>query len=156
MDSGEVNLNGAAVQSYLNMLQAVITRVANNSAACKTWCISLLSAIMVLSADKSRADLVWIGGIPVLLFFVLDAYYLGLERQFRDIFGAFIRKLHFGNAACDDLFMMAPRAGRGVTSLQIARAAASMSVWPFYSLLAVLIVIVRNWLGLAGGNASLV
>ncbi|WP_414544018.1 hypothetical protein [Nostoc sp. CCY0012] len=39
-----------SVQSYLNILQGVIARMANNSASCKTWCISLVSAILVVLA----------------------------------------------------------------------------------------------------------
>ena len=82
--SKTVGLDSPAVQSYLTILQGVIGRMASNSAGAKTWCIALVSAIIVAVADKGEPRYVWIALVPVGLFFVLDAYYLGLERQFRD------------------------------------------------------------------------
>ncbi len=40
----KVNFESGAVQSYLGILQGVINRMASNSAGCKTWCITLVSA----------------------------------------------------------------------------------------------------------------
>ena len=70
----------ASVQSYLSILQGTITRMASNSASCKAWCVTLVSAMLVLIADKEKPDYVWISVVPIVLFVVLDAYYLGLER----------------------------------------------------------------------------
>lgn len=50
----EVNVESGAVQSYLGILQRVINRMAANSSACKTWCIALVSAIVVITADKGK------------------------------------------------------------------------------------------------------
>lgn len=40
----------SAIQAHVNMLQGVINRMANNSANCKTWAITIISAILVLYA----------------------------------------------------------------------------------------------------------
>lgn len=120
--------------------------MATNSASCKTWCITLVSAIIVIIADKSKPGFVWISVIPIVLFLMLDSYYLALERQFRDVYNDFIRKLHFGTATVDDLFFVAPRAGAVATSLNIVKAFGSIATWPFYALLALMLLVVRTWI----------
>lgn len=145
MPTDKVSFDSPSVQSYLTILQSVISRMATNSASCKTWCVSLVSAIIVIVADKGKPDYVWISVVPIMLFLLLDSYYLCLERQFRTLYNDFIRKLHFGSATVDDVFFVAPRVGTGATSLSIVRAGASIAVWPFYLLLAVMLLIVRVW-----------
>jgi hypothetical protein len=141
----KVDFESPSVQSYLTILQSVIGRMASNSSSCKTWCITLVSAIVVIIADKAHPDYVWISLVPITLFLVLDAYYLALERQFRDVYNSFIRKLHSGSATVDDVFIVAPRAGMISGLASILKAAGSISVWPFYLLLAAMLVAVRVW-----------
>lgn len=141
-----VDFNAPSVTSYLTILQGVINRMATNSASCKTWCITLVSAVVIIIADKGKPNYVWISVVPIVLFLVLDSYYLGLERQFRTVYNEFIRKLHLGKATVDDVFFVAPRAGAGTTSMNILSAASSMAVWPFYVLLALMLLIVRTWI----------
>lgn len=140
-----VNFDSPSVQSYLTILQAVISRMASNSASCKTWCITLVSAIIVIIADKGKPNYVWISVVPIGLFCLLDSYYLAMERQFRDLYNEFIRKLHFGNATVEDVFYLAPRTGVPRTSKGIVWAFVSISVWPFYLLLALTLLIVKVW-----------
>lgn len=142
----KVSFNSPAVQSYLTILQGVIGRMATNSASCKTWCITLVSAVIVIIADKGKPNYVWISVVPIILFLVLDSYYLSLERQFRDVYNGFIKKLHFESASVDDVFYVAPKAGVGATTASILKAFLSISVWPFYALLAVMLLIVRVWI----------
>ena len=85
----KVNFESGAVQSYLVILQGVINRMASNSAGCKTWCITIVSAIVVIIADKSNPVYVWVSLVPILLFLFLDSYYLGLEQRFRDSYNTF-------------------------------------------------------------------
>ena len=141
-----LNLDSPSVQSYLGILQGVITRMATNSANAKAWCIALVSAIVVIIADKGKPNFVWISVIPIVLFLMLDSYYLALERQFRDVYNDFIRKLHFGTASVDDLFFVAPRAGVIATSMNIVKAFGSIATWPFYALLALMLIVVRAWI----------
>ena|SRR3989338_243886 len=55
--------NSQAVQSHLTILQAVIQRMANNSSSSKAWCITLVSAILVIVADKGKPQYAWIAVI---------------------------------------------------------------------------------------------
>lgn len=59
-----LTVESTAVQSYLNILQTIINRMATNSANCKTWCVTLVSAILVIIVDKGKADYIWITLIP--------------------------------------------------------------------------------------------
>lgn len=138
-----VNLDSPAVQSYLTILQGVIGRMASNSAGAKTWCIALVSAIIVVIADKGEPGFVWIALVPVGLFFLLDAYYLGLERQFRDRYNDFIGKLHDGRAEVEDVFIVSPGGGVPGSMKAALVACGSVSVWPFYVLLALMLLAVR-------------
>jgi hypothetical protein len=71
-----------AVRAYLPMIQSVITRLAENSASCKTWCVTLVSALTVLAIDKGKPNAILVAFIPAGVLFFLDAYYLSLERDF--------------------------------------------------------------------------
>ena len=141
----KVNFDAPSVQSYLMILQSVISRMAMNSSNCKTWCLTLVSAVVVIIADKGKPDYVWISIVPIALFLFLDAYYLSLERDFRTVYNDFIRKLHFGNATVDDVFYVSPRSRISATTMQILKAGGSISIWPFYVLLAVMLLVVRLW-----------
>ena len=137
-----VTPDSSSVQNYLNILQGIITRLASNSANCKTWCVSLVSAILVVIADKNKPNYAWIALIPILLFFLLDSYYLGQERSFRDIYNKFINDLHSGNVETDRLFILKPLKGMNVVNSLFA-SSLSFSVYPFYLTLVLTVIIAR-------------
>ncbi len=139
-----LDIDSPSVQSYLTILQGVITRMAANSASAKSWCVGLVSAIVVVIADKKNPSFVWIAMVPIVLFCFLDAYYLGLERLFREVYNRFIRKLHAGTATIEDVFILAP--GKPGTVLRCAGVACgSLSIWPFYGLLVATLMVVKCW-----------
>ncbi len=138
------DFNSPSVHSYLSILQSVIGRMATNSSSCKTWCITIVSAILVVVADKAEPLYVCIAVIPAVLFFGLDSYYLALERLFRDQYNAFIRKLHQNSAAIEDVFIVHPDGGTLSLLGATLCAAASVSVWPFYLVLFAMIEIARR------------
>lgn len=130
-----------AVQAHLGILQSVIQRMASNSASCKAWCIGLVSAVLVVVADKHPPDYALLAAIPALLFLVLDAYYLALERGFRASYNGFIDKLHHGRVAATDLYAVRPAGG--MLSGFFA-ALSSFSVWPIYLTLLLMIVLAER------------
>ena len=118
-----VSFDSPAVQSYLTILQGVIGRMGTNSAASKTWCIALVSAVLVVSADKGNPNYVWICIIPILLLMFLDAYYLGMERRFRDLYNEFVGKVHAETATIEDVFIVDPGANHlGVSTTEAIEA----------------------------------
>ena len=42
------NKDCPAVQAHISMLQGIISRMANNSANCKTWVITIIAAMLVM------------------------------------------------------------------------------------------------------------
>ena len=145
-------MDSPAVQSYLGILQGVINRMAANSASCKTWCITLVSAIIVIVAGKGAPRYLWISILPIVLFVFLDSYYLGLEIRFRDHFNGFIKKMHDGTATVNDLFIVTPGKGLRFFIVSTVQALFSLSVWPFYGLLLVMMLIVSSLLPWSGGS----
>lgn len=125
-----------AVQAHLGIAQAVIQRMASNSASCKAWCITLVAAILVIVADKGRPSYALIAAIPTLLFLVLDTYYLTLERCFRNSYNEFIDKVHDRRIVAADLYAVTPK---GSLPKVFAQSLGSFSIWPFYVTLGVMI-----------------
>lgn len=121
--------NSQAVQSHLSILQSVINRMASNSVSVKAWSVTLVSAILILSADKAKGEYVWVCLIPILLFFILDSYYLCMEKEFRNSYNKFVRRLHNGTLNSHELFNIMPS---GNHFKEMTRAMFSLSVLPFY------------------------
>lgn len=86
-------INSPAVHLHLKMLQDVISRMAANSASAKTWCITLVSAILVLTIEKNNLIPFYFYLFPIVLFYILDVYYLAYERAFREEYNQFVNGL---------------------------------------------------------------
>ena len=71
---------------HLEMIQAVVTRMATNSFMLKGWAVTLVAGVFVLAAKDSHPLYFLIAYIPVILFWFLDSYYLQLERKFRVLY----------------------------------------------------------------------
>lgn len=139
MTNDVVNLNegSPSVQTHLGILQGVIERMAGNSTSAKAWCITIVSAILVVVADKTKSEYALIALIPTLLFSALDAYYLAMEKGFRNSYNKFVRKVHDGSLRPDDLYSVKPE---GEMSRLQWESYKSFSVWGFYVVLTVLII----------------
>ncbi|WMW26119.1 hypothetical protein RE474_05200 [Methanolobus sediminis] len=135
--------NSQAIQAHLGIMQSVIQRMAANSASCKTWCITLVSGILVILTDENKSQNAFIALVPIILFFSLDTYYLALERMFRQSYNNFIEKLHTGNIQINDLYVVTPT---GSLKTTFATSIASFSVWPFYLTLVAVIIIVKKFI----------
>ena len=136
----QIEENSQAVQSHLSILQNVIQRMASNSSSSKAWCITLVSAILVIVADKGKPNYALIAIIPAFLFLILDAYYLGLEKGFRESYNEFIEKLHNKEISANDLFAVNPK---GNLFRLFFKSIFSFSVWPFYLTLFIMIYIAK-------------
>jgi uncharacterized protein YacL len=71
---------------YLEMIENIITRMADNSFKIKGWTITLVSALLALGSLKYISYFIIIAIIPVICFALLDAYYLSIERKFRSLY----------------------------------------------------------------------
>lgn len=76
--------------AHLEMVQGVVSRLAQNSLTLKELSVGIVSAIFALTASKEvvSRDLCFIAFLPALTFWWLDAYFLCQERRFRRLFNA--------------------------------------------------------------------
>ena len=78
---------------YLEMIQAIINRMAANSFQLKGWSVTLLSALLALGAVSGRALFICpLALLPCLAFWALDGFFLRQERLFRALYNAAARQ----------------------------------------------------------------
>lgn len=70
---------------YLEFIQNNISRMSNNSFLLKGWSVTLVAAILALNFRMSSMFFILIALLPGLSFWGLDAFYLALEKKFRDL-----------------------------------------------------------------------
>lgn len=138
------NKDCPAVQAHIAMLQEIISRMANNSANCKTWVVTIIAAMLVLIVDKDLGFTnIGICYIPVVLFFFLDCYYLGLERAFLKKQNDFLEKVPSGDYV-DELYLIKDLPKFCGQLGNTFKAMLSFSTTPFYGLIAVFIFILSR------------
>ena len=71
---------------HLKIIQSIISRMAGNSFLLKGWCVTLVSAILALAAKEPNKLFIAVAVFPVLMFWILDGYFLYQERLFRDLY----------------------------------------------------------------------
>lgn len=138
------NKESSAIQTHINILQNIISRMANNSANSKTWAITIVSAIIVLLVDKSKTDILYIAFIPLIMFFFLDCLYLGLEKYFRCIYNEFVKSLESEGFSFKNAYKL-----NGPKKLSEKIKYTFLGIWsfstiPFYLVLGLMIYIISK------------
>ncbi len=72
--------------AHLEMIQAVIARMAGNSFFIKGWSVTLVAALFALAAANTNELFVYLAYFPAFMFWALDAYFLRQERLFRKLY----------------------------------------------------------------------
>ena len=80
------------IQFHLEMIQNIINRFSRNSFLLKGWSVILISAFFALAAANSKIYFVFLSYFPLVVFWILDAYFLWQERLFRALYD-YVRKL---------------------------------------------------------------
>ena len=111
---------------HLEMIQAVVTRVAQNSFAVKGWAVGLVAALLAFGAKDQNLRFAILAILPCLVFWGLDGYYLALERRYRDLYDQV--RGETGPPTFGMAVETARRTWRGAVFAD--------SVWPFYSVVA--------------------
>lgn len=119
---------------HLQLIQAIINRMANNSFLLKGWCMTLLTALMAWGVDKN-SDIWIICILPLLGFWYLDAFFLKTERAYRSLYNKVILK--DGQVP---LFSLNPM--QGAEQHTIWQSFFSRTLLVFYGTLAVVIILV--------------
>jgi hypothetical protein len=135
---------------HLEMLQAVIARLGNDSFLVKGWSVTVAGAFLGFAVSGHQWKLALASIVPTLAFWGLDTYYLRSERLFRLLFDQVRR----GTDAIEPFFMAAtaspfvadlPRPNREVASWWKTARRPTLSV--FYGALlasaALVVVLIR-------------
>lgn len=77
---------------HLEFIQGTINRMANNLFLLKGWSITLIAALFALFVKDANKNSILIIYFPVIIFWILDGYFLSQERLFRDLYDH-VRKL---------------------------------------------------------------
>jgi len=75
-------------EKHLELLQGVINRLSNNSFLLKGWSVTLVAGLMSLAAKGTERRFAIVAYLPIVAFWLLDAYYLRQERLFRALYDA--------------------------------------------------------------------
>lgn len=126
--------------THLGLLQNVVSRMANNSASVKTYCISIVSALIGLSAAITKPEIMYFTVPIIIILGILDAQYLRLERAFR----AQYNSLRNEPLEKEPDFLITPSfiAGSGLWKVFW-----SWSVWLVYVPLVITVVVIGQIIG---------
>jgi hypothetical protein len=75
---------------YLEMLQAVIARLAGNSFSIKSWAVALVAVLGGFAAKDSDPRFVFGLWLPAFCFWGLDSFYLRQEQLYRALYDAVV------------------------------------------------------------------
>ncbi len=78
---------------HMEMIQAVVARLASNSFLLKGWALTLTAAFLGLSVNNKDPGIAATALLPILAFWSLDTYYLRTERLFRALYDR-VRSAH--------------------------------------------------------------
>ena len=75
---------------HMEFVENVINRMNANSFAIKGWAITVLAALFALAARDTNYRFMLISYFALLIFWILDAYYLSQEKMFRGLYNAIV------------------------------------------------------------------
>lgn len=122
--------------AYLQMIQEPISRMSTASAIFKGFAATIVAGIATLTYRDVNIWILGLSFMPVLLFTLLDIYYLKLEKKYRYLY----EQVRTGEHEAD--FSM-----KLMVDTETARAGAwdcikSPSIWLFYPMMIVILVAV--------------
>ncbi len=132
---GDYEGYGAERIKHLELLQAVIARLANEAALVRGWALTVAAAFFGFAAKALSWRIAAVGLLPVVAFWWLNVYYLRSERKYRCLYDRVTRD----DEGVEPFSMDASKENVSVWGVMW-----SPVVWPFYMVMvavgAVLIV----------------
>lgn len=71
---------------HLEFIQTSINRMSGNLFLLKGWSVTLVAALFALAAKDTNKAYILIAYFPLLIFWILDGYFLSHERRFRALY----------------------------------------------------------------------
>lgn len=84
----ELDRQQADRHKHLDHVQAIVSRLANNSFLMKGWSLTVAAALTGYALTKNSVPVALAALVPAVAFWFLDAYYLRQERAFRLMYDA--------------------------------------------------------------------
>ena len=140
MDS---NFEKSDVQHFISYLEGIINRMASNSANCKNWLLAIIAGCMAMQPSMQAAtEKIWLAYPLVILFCLLDSYYLGCEKYFRDMMGDFVKEVRKnGNQYLESLYKFEKRTVSDDFDAVLS-GFSSFATWPFYGVIIAIAVLI--------------
>ena len=124
---------------YLQMIQDAISRMATSSAIFKGFSATIVAGISLISYAQQNAFVIFLSFIPVIVFAILDAYYLRLERKMRYLYKLVRTEVH----PCDwDLEFVVDKKDYKDAKIRIRDLVKSPSIYIFYPVMIMILIIV--------------
>ena len=121
---------------HLEMVQSVVSRMANNSFVIKGWCVTLVAALFALGSGSGNTEYVFLAYFPAIMFWILDAYFLWQERLYRKLY----EKVRLTDERLIDFSLNTQTVKNNVSSWQ--KTSFSTTLLIFYGTLIIAILIV--------------
>jgi hypothetical protein len=75
---------------HLEFIQSTISRLNSNSFLVKGWAITIVSAVLALFASTKNEVFIIITALPIVVFWILDSFFLQAEKKFRTLYNRVI------------------------------------------------------------------
>jgi hypothetical protein len=79
-------------RKHLEFIQGAINRMAGNLFFLRGWTITLIAALFAFFVKDANTDFIFVVYFPIIIFWILDGYFLSQERLFRALYNH-VRKL---------------------------------------------------------------
>ena len=139
-----------AATVHITVLQGIITRLANNSASCKTWCLTLVAALLSLAGAAHAPQMVTATLVPIVIFGFVDILYLATEVAYRNLYTRVVDSMRGGTYGKDAIYEARAQPDAGC----IIWAIGSWSIVPYYALIGFYVVaMAAGWPALLAGGS---
>lgn len=81
-----------ANEKHLEIIHSSVNRLATHSFYIKGWSITITTALVGFVVSKGDCSFLKLALIPAIAFWLLDGYYLGVERRFVALYDAAARE----------------------------------------------------------------
>lgn len=116
--------------SHLQMIQSIVDRMGKNSFLLKGWAVGVMVAIYAFAGQNyNKAVIVTL--IPLIIFWILDSYYLMLERKYRRLYDE-VRLKENNKIDFDMNFNNVSLKMKEIKKFEFIRNFFSKTEWPFY------------------------
>ena len=145
-------MNTEILHKEIDLIQACISRMAHNSFLLKGWAVSLVAVILAIDKQSSQPDILGaITLIPLLCFWILDAFFLQAEKRFREMYKWVLHARPSGDYSF--LYDLNPHRFKKETD-SLVKVLFSVTLAFFYGppIAIVLFIIIAKACSLTGGN----